>query len=520
MAGGLVRGTVDDKTLTILLIEDNPGDARLIAALLAEAAAGNAPVRLTQADRLSAGLALLAAPPDAILLDLSLPDSQGLATFVALHAAAPGIPIVVLSGLADETVALEAVAVGAQDYLVKGRVDGDGILRALRYAIERQRAAEERQRLLAESERLVAERTAILGQIADGVLLADPAGCITFVNAAARRLYATAGIDLAVGQAIGAHELRTANDEPYPAADLPLARALARGETVLAAEWGLRRTDGATIAIQGSATPVRGEGGVALGAVLTFRDVTAERALARRKEEFFANASHDLRTPLAAIKVSIGVVKENLPAEFPPALRRMVTNIDHAATSMAQLVDDLLALARLEGQQSRPPLVRTDLRAIVERAARSVEPLVVVRHQQLRVTLPDTAIYALVDEVGMERALLNLLGNAQKYGRAGGRIHVALEAAAAEVIFSVTDDGPGIPPADRPRIFERFYRPTTTATREFVGSGLGLPIVRTTAEQHGGRAWVESTPGHGATFRIALPTETPDDVRGSDTLTE
>ncbi len=515
----MVESPVDDKTLAILLIEDNPGDARLIALLLDEAA-GNTPVRLTQADRLSSALALLVAPPDAVLLDLSLPDSHGLATFVALHAAAPGIPIVVLSGVVDETVALEAVAAGAQDYLVKGRVDGDGILRALRYAIERQRTAAERQRLLAESERLTAERTAILGQIADGVLLANPSGCITFVNAAARRLYATAGIALAVGQSIGAHGLRTANDEPYPVADLPLARALARGETVLAAEWGLRRTDGATIAIQGSATPVRGEGGVALGAVLTFRDVTAARALARRKEEFFANASHDLRTPLAAIKASIGVVKENLPAEFPPPLRRMVTNIDHATTGMAQLVDDLLELARLEGQQSRPPLVRVDLRAIVERAARAVEPLVVARHQQLRAALPDTAMYALVDAVGMERALLNLLGNAQKYGREGGRINLSLEAAGSEVILSVTDDGPGIPPEDQPRIFERFYRPTTTATREFVGSGLGLPIVRATAEQHGGRVWVESTPGHGATFRIALPTETPDGVRGAHTLTE
>ncbi len=497
--------------LDVLLIEDNPGDARLIALMLAEAGESRPPVRLALADRLATGLARLATPVDAVLLDLSLPDSQGLATFRALRAGALGVPIVILSGLADEALAVEAVAAGAQDYLVKDRVDGDGLLRALRYAIERQRAGEERRRLLAEAERLAAERAAILGQIADGVLIADPAGRITFANATARRLYALAGADLRPGQAIGAHGPLTPDGEPYPAAELPLARALTHGETVLATAWGLRRADGATLAIEGSATPVRGEDGTPLGAVLTFRDVTTERARARQQEEFFANASHDLRTPLAAIMASIGVVLANLPGDFPAPLRRMVTHVDHAATEMARLVDDLLELARLEAGHARHAPVPGDLRAVAREAARAIEPLVAARGQRLTVALPNTPVPALIDATRLGGALLNLLGNAQKYGRAGGTIRLTLAVAGREAILSVSDDGPGIPHDDQRRIFERFYRPATVAARGVVGSGLGLPLVRATAERHGGRAWVESVPGDGATFRIALPLAAPDD---------
>src|SRR6266545_4638854 len=129
---------MDNQRLRVLLIEANPGDARLIRELLAEARGSS--VRLEHADRLAAGLARVgAATFDALLLDLSLPDIQGLETFTRAHAHAPSVPVVVLSGLADETVAVRAVQAGAQDYLVKGQVDGDAFVRALRYAVEHQR---------------------------------------------------------------------------------------------------------------------------------------------------------------------------------------------------------------------------------------------------------------------------------------------------------------------------------------------------------------------------------------------
>jgi PAS domain S-box-containing protein len=338
--------------LSVLLIEDNPGDARLIREMLADVPAGR--VRLQHAERLAAGLERLDSA-DVVLLDLSLPDSHGLETFQRLRDAAPRVPVVVLTGLDDETVAVRAVQEGAQDYLPKGQVDGQLLVRSMRYAIERKRAEEERAQLLvreqaarAEAEKLAKEREAILGQIADAVLIADRTGRITFINQAARRLHGLApDLEFANGITNGYH-LLTPDGRPYPPQERPLVRAALRGETVIDAELRIRRADGTEVIALGSATPVVAEDGTQLGAVLTLHDVTAQRALERQKDEFLANVSHDLRTPLAGIKASIGVVLANEPPSTPGPLHRMFVNIDLAADRMSSLVADLLELARFQ----------------------------------------------------------------------------------------------------------------------------------------------------------------------------
>jgi len=357
-----------------LLIEDNPGDARLIREMLREAGAGHAQVELAQADHLSGGIEHLArVGADVVLLDLSLPDSQGLETFSSVHAAAPNVPVVVLSGLDDEGVAVSAVQEGAQDYLVKGQVDGGTILRSVRYAIERQRLE------------------------------------------------------------------------------------------------------------------------------------TARRDLERQRDEFFASVSHDLRTPVAAIKAAIGVVLANEPPNMPPALHRLLGNVDLAADELATLIEDLLEIARL--QSGRVELWRStvDLRDVLSRAGRALEPLTQARGQHVELSLPGVPIVASVDVDRLGRVLRNLLGNAQKYGRDSGTISVKLERREDQDCISVTDDGPGIPLEDQERIFERFYRVSGVASPGPAGTGLGLAIARGLIELHGGRLSVESTPGHGSTFHVTLP---------------
>ncbi len=355
-----------------LLIEDNPGDARLIREMLRDVAGGAHPaVELVHVDRLSSALEHFRADrADLVLLDLSLPDSSGFETFAAVHAAAPEVAIVVLSGLDDQLLAIRAVQEGAQDYLVKGQVDGGTLLRSMRYAIERQRLE------------------------------------------------------------------------------------------------------------------------------LTRRD------LERQRDEFFSSVSHDLRTPVAAIKAAVGVVLANEPQHMPASLHRLLGNIDLAADELARLIEDLLEIARL--QAGRVELWRSsvELRDGLARAVRSIEPLLQERHQRVQLALPDEPVPASVDVQRLGRALRNLLGNAQRYGRENGTIRVALERQAERVCVSVTDDGPGIPADQQERIFERFYRVTGAAS---AGTGLGLAIARGLVDLHGGRVWVESTPGQGSTFRISLP---------------
>ena len=170
----------------------------------------------------------------------------------------------------------------------------------------------------------------------------------------------------------------------------------------------------------------------------------------------------------------------------------------------ALLIEDLLEMARL--QSGRVELWRTsvDLRDVIARATRALEPLIQVRGQHLLFSPPAEPMIASVDAERLGRVLRNLLGNAQKYGRENGTILVAVECNATEVCISVTDDGAGIALDDQERIFERFYRVTGSGS---AGSGLGLAIARGLIELHGGRVWVESTLGCGSTFRIALPVD-------------
>lgn len=357
--------------MRVLLIEDNPGDARLIREYLAE---GRAEALLIWVDRLAAGIEQLAAGPvDAVLLDLSLPDSHGLETFTRVRDHAPGAPVVVLSGLSDETMAVRAVQEGAQDYLIKGQVDGQLLVRALRYAIERKRLDE------------------------------------------------------------------------------------------------------------------------------------ARRDLERQKDRFFANISHDLRTPLAAIKASIGVVLANEPPGTSEPIHRLLVNIDLAADEMAVLVDDLLQLNRLQAGRVRLRPTRLDLRERVLRAAQALEPLAGTRRQRVEVEVPPEPVEIVADADQFDRILRNLLGNAHKHGRDGGLIRLCLYPAdAGAVRIAVSDDGPGVPPAEQERIFERYYQIESEARRS-PGSGLGLPIARALVELHGGQLTLESLPGAGATFWVRLP---------------
>jgi protein-histidine pros-kinase len=346
----------------------------------------------------------------------------------------------------------------------------------------------------------------------DAIVVVSDQGLIVFANHQAEVVFGYDRRDL-LGQPLDLlipsrfHQAHRQHCAGYNAA--PRTRPMGTGLSLFA-----RRRDGSEFPVEISLSPAATAAGHVVTSII--RDVSermrlldAERRaraeVERQKDEFIANVSHDLRTPLTAIKASIGVVLANEPSGIPMPLHRMLVNIENAADRMANLVSDLLELSRLQAGRVQLRLMWTDLAAVARRSARTIEPLLQSKNQRLEIELPETPCFTRADPERLERALLNLLGNAQKYGKDHGLIRLMLRADEDAIVFAVTDDGPGIATDEQARIFNRFYRSEGEATRLNQGSGLGLPIARAMVELHHGRIWVESTPGHGATFSIALP---------------
>lgn len=351
----------------------------------------------------------------------------------------------------------------------------------------------------------------IVENAVEGIYQSTPAGRLLTANRALARLLGYSSPEELVAGTTDAGSQLYVDAQDRAAL---VCQVLEHG-TAEAFECRMRRKDGRVIWVLHNARAVRENDGLPLYLEGTVEDITARKQaeaeharLERERDVFFSSISHDLRTPLAAITASIGVVLANEPPGTSPALHRLLANIEAAADDMGRLVEDLLELTRLQAGRVELYQEATDLRDVAWRAVREIEPLAQARGQHVQVDLPSEAVTAFVDTQRLGRVLLNLLSNATKYGRERGTILLRLEGPTPQALISVTDDGAGIPEADAERIFERFYRGESEATRRAKGSGLGLPIARALVELHGGRIWAESTPGRGSTFRVALPLQT------------
>jgi two-component system phosphate regulon sensor histidine kinase PhoR len=247
-------------------------------------------------------------------------------------------------------------------------------------------------------------------------------------------------------------------------------------------------------------------------AIVVLSDRTRERAVERTRADFVANASHELRTPLASL---IGFIEtlRGPAADDPPAQSRFLTIMAEQAQRMNRLIDDLLSLSRIELIEHQPPSDRVDLAGVVESVAEAFEPRVQQRRVKLETSIAAPLPRIVADRDQMLQVLQNLVDNAVKYGREGGRVQIAVARAKPGgkwpsrpgVLLSVSDDGPGIPRAHVPRLTERFYRVDKGRSRTAGGTGLGLAIVKHIVSRHRGVLTIESDDGAGATFSVWLP---------------
>jgi len=330
-------------------------------------------------------------------------------------------------------------------------------------------------------------RDSILSAMDEGIVLVE-AEHVRYVNPAARRL------------------LNGRPEELRGIAPLGIVRVVHEARERHQAATAEVETAVPSRILQVTAVPIDGHEQV----LLVLRDVTGTRRVEAMRRDFVADASHELKTPVAAIQAAAETVRAAVVGD-PEAARRFSEQIHRDAVRLSRLVSDLLDLSRLETRA--PDLAPVRLGALVRS---ETERLSDRFHQaDVRVTV-EVAADPIVEGDAEDLRLLarNLLENAARYTPAGGEVRVEVGDKDGTALLVVADTGVGIPSRDLPRVFERFYRVDRARSRETGGTGLGLAIAKHVAEQHGGRIEVDSELGRGSTFRVELPVAEVTGVRG------
>jgi PAS domain S-box-containing protein len=511
---------MNDKTIRILLIEDNPGDVRLIREMLAEAK--YITFDLECVDRLSTGLERYARGDiDLILLDLGLPDSQGLDTFAKINAQVSGVPIIVLTASEDDVWATKAVQEGAQDYLVKGKADNILLVRTIRYAIEHKKA-EDALRMSEEYFKTLIEQSPI------GIQIMTSDGRIVQVNDAYTKLW---GISRKALEPTFRKYNIFKDEQIKKVGFMPYVKKAFSGESLslppfeydpkksLVARRGRKRW------IRSHMYSIKDKNDQILNVITMYEDITerkrAEEKLKKytetleemvevrtnelqntqkelaRKEKLAilgimaGGVGHDLRNPLSAIKSAAYFL--NMALEAPDLeVKETLEILEKEVANSTAIISALLDFAR-----SKPPSLRnTNINVVVQEA---LSPTVVPENVEVVIRLDERLPPILADPDQLVQVFSNIISNAIQAMPDGGVLTIKSEAPSPEsVAISVSDTGMGIPDENMSKIFEPLF--TTKAK----GIGLGLAVAKTLVEAHGGTITVESEVGKGTTFTVKM----------------
>ncbi|MCI0769589.1 MAG: PAS domain-containing protein [Chloroflexi bacterium] len=328
---------------------------------------------------------------------------------------------------------------------------------------------------------------AVIDGMADALLVVDDEGSVALANPAALELFAPGE-----GTVVGKRLMEVTRDHEIGRI---VADALREGRHQSGkVEYGpdLRL-------LHVLVTPIEEKGG--LSALVMIQDLTEVQRLEAVRRDFVANVSHELRTPLASIKAAAEAIQGGALDDVQTT-REFLARIDVEVDHMAQMVQRLLDLSRLETGKAQFNMEALDVKALLDEATDRVRPQAESRGLALTVDAPEGMAPVMADRAAVQEIMLNLIDNAMRFTD-DGSILVSAREVDAGVEVTVEDSGPGILPEDLPHIFERFYK--ADRSRSSGGVGLGLALAKHTVQAHGGEIWAESPPGKGAIVHFTLP---------------
>ncbi len=352
--------------------------------------------------------------------------------------------------------------------------------------------------------------TAIVNSIAEGLILVDSDNRVLHINPAAERLLNISpdNIDKDITEIIQNDELIHIfeEDQRQILQHKPTDQIPSKNEGLnLISEVTLARYD-EKLVLRIIASPFLNENGLILGTVYLFDDITREKEIDQMKSDFISLVSHELRTPLTSIIGFVSFILDGKAGAINDRQRNSLARVQRQSKRLAALINDLLDISRIESGRIQMDQAPISLLEIVTQRIEEIRPQADEKSIRLALTAPESAPNILGDEARMGQVFTNLVGNAIKFTPDNGEVNVKIEADGNLLHVEVIDTGPGIPPEERQKIFDKFYQLSDISTRQQGGSGLGLSISKSIVEAHGGKLWIDDgNQGKGSNFQFVLP---------------
>lgn len=345
---------------------------------------------------------------------------------------------------------------------------------------------------------------AVVQQLPVGVLITDDTGKIIQGNKQVETILGRSiRENLVAGEAN--IESSTHNGKAVKSTEWPIAQAFHKGKTVVGKEYALVRDDGKKIHVQISATPIKNKSGKVIAAASIINDITYQKEMEVRKDDFVNMASHELKTPLTSLKLYIDVLANNLKKTQDDRTTKTLTGIKYQTQRLQELVSDLLDVSRL--QTGKLSFAKEEF-AIDEVVSETLDGLKAATDgREVTFTSPKTKLPVCADKFRIYQVITNLITNAVKYSPKNSPIQVKLYKKDDSAVVSVKDLGIGIDKEQQKMVFDRLYQVSDPKEKTFPGLGMGLYISKEIIKRHKGSIWVESEKDKGSTFSFSLPLE-------------